>query len=364
MKYKVLCVFFAAFIAANSYSQAYESTKKIERVFGLDKTTEVRVYNKYGNINIIPWKQDSVKFIIDLKVSGKKEFKVERVMDNIRFNFIEGSENISVYTSFENDKGAFWKDVSDFANIIFKGGTKANIDYAIYIPENQNLHIENKFGNFYTSDYSGNLVLKISNGDIKANKLNGINNIESSFGSIILDHINEGTIDLSYADINVKNINTVSLESKSSKIHIDKAESIEIQSRRDKFYFRNLNKLKGEASFTYIDIGKLTEKIDLRTNYGDINIDMVNQSFDFINLVSDYTDCNIRLPATSSFNFEINYDNRVNLYLPEDISKLEPRDLGSNRYTLSGMTGKDPVADIKVSKSGGILSIEYFNDFH
>lgn len=363
MKYKYITVLLAFLLSGDIFSQAYESTRKIERSFALNDQTEVRVYNKYGNVNIIPWNNDSVKFVIDLKVTGKKDFKVERVMDNITFDFPESSSSISAITSFENDKGKFWKDVSDFANIIFKGGTEANIDYIVFLPASQTLYIENKFGNFYTSDYQGNLKIKLSNGDIKAGTLTGKVEIESAFGAVILNEISNAFLNLSYSDMNMRKATKAKIISKSSTLNIDYAESIDIDSKRDKIYIRDIEHFSGKTSFTYTDIGKLYKEIVLKTNYGDINIDMVRSGFQFINLISDYTDCRILLPDNANFDFEINYNNKVNLKLPDNISSAEPRNVESNAYLISGIIGEKPGAQIKIVKDGGLLSIGYFNEF-
>jgi len=362
MKYKCATILFVFLLSGEIFSQTYESTKKFERSFALDDQTEVRVYNKYGSINIIPWANDTVKFIIELKVTGKKDFKVEKVMEAIRFDFLEKSNSVSAITSFENDKGEFWKDVSDFANIIFKGGTNASIDYFVYLPSNQQIYIENKFGNIYTTDYQGNITVKISNGDIKANKLSGVINLEMGFGNLVINEITNGKLNISYADCNIRNAGKLKLESKSSTLHIDKAQSAEIDSKRDRYYIRDIDVLSGITSFSYINVEQLFKEIVLKTNYGDIDINMVKTGFQFINLISDYTDCRIQLPQQVAFSYEINYTSKANINLPDDIRKTQPRPIESDSYIISGSKGSNPKGKIKIAKESGMLVIGYYND--
>ena len=53
-----------------SLSTGQEFTNQVVRAYKISNETSVDVFNKYGKIHVISWEQDSVKFIIDIKIKN------------------------------------------------------------------------------------------------------------------------------------------------------------------------------------------------------------------------------------------------------------------------------------------------------
>ncbi len=206
-------------------AQTYEKSRSLSRSYAVDINTEIQVVNKYGNIHLIPWEKDSVRFDIELKVTTTKQSKLDKTFDYIDFDFRSSKYYVIAQTVFEG-KAAFWTEVSDLASTIFSSGTKTQIDYTIYLPSNSNLRTELKFGNIYGSDHHGKLFVKLSNGDMKAHALTGETTLDLEFGNTDIYQLDEAKIVSRYAEVNIEACGDLDIESKSTKFEIESAESI------------------------------------------------------------------------------------------------------------------------------------------
>ncbi|MCF8234671.1 MAG: hypothetical protein K9G67_08980 [Bacteroidales bacterium] len=364
-KFKILLLAWAlAGFSFCAHAQTYEKSQTLSRSFHLSEDTRVEVYNKYGNVHLVSWEKDSVRFEATITVTANRQNKVDRTFDNIRLKFDQTGDIIYAATAFESGKGQFWKDVSDFANIIFKGGAQAQINYKVHLPGHLKLRVENKFGNVYASTYQGQFKLLLSNGDLKINKLSDQADINISFGKGSINQLKTANINIEYGDLEIETSDSLEIVSKSSTLMLGKARSVNINSKRDKFFIDEVEKLSGETSFSYINVKKLGSEAYLRTNYGEMNLDQLNPAFNYINLISDYTDVSLSIPRDLSFDVEINYNNKVSLMLPETFDNLRKKTLdpGGESFLVQGTIGKENENNglIKIAKNAGIINIFYY----
>ena len=88
-------------------AQQYEKSRELTQAYPVTGETSLQIINKYGNIHILPWDEDSVRFEIKIKVESSKQSKVEKTYDNIEIEFTESSFYIIAQTVFGNQKNAF-----------------------------------------------------------------------------------------------------------------------------------------------------------------------------------------------------------------------------------------------------------------
>lgn len=358
--YKIVLVGLLAMAWLNAFSQHFEKSSSISRSFGILDDTEIRVNNKYGNIHLITWEKDSVRFEVEISVTSNKQSRLDRTFNEISIDFVDSPQYLFAQTLFQNQSSSFWQDVSDFANIIFKGGTEARIDYTIYLPEKNDLDIELKFGNIYTTDHKGEFRLNLSNGDFKAGKLNGKNRLSFNFGKASLDYFAEGRIEAGYYDLEIDTITRANIISKSSTLILDDIGSIDIDSKRDKFHIGEVAGISGTSSFSYINIRELQNEAILQTNYGDVSMDKIKDAFQMVNIRADYTDIKMGIPMEASFNVDLIFDPKTDLYIPEALVDNENKAPGADgNRILSGVYGntENPEAVFKAAMKGGSLHL-------
>ena len=78
-------------------------------------------------------------------------------------------------TKFDQGKnrgifGDLLDQVSDYSQTVI-GSKKISVDYELWIPEDIDLTIENKFGDIYLASLTGPVSIDLSHGDLRANKV-------------------------------------------------------------------------------------------------------------------------------------------------------------------------------------------------
>lgn len=307
MKSKYLCalalVILLLFNGA-AMGQTFEKSLDVSRTFPAKAMTSIQVENKYGNINIIPWEKDSVKFEIRLEVTSSSMDRLDKVFKSIDFDFTANEYFIIAKTVFKNQKSRFLSEITDMASSLFNS-SNAQIDYVIYLPGTTDLTVDNKFGDLYTTNLEGKIKLSVSNGNIRAHSLTGDVRINLEFGDLTLHELDIAAMEINYANINIDNLTELNLTSRSSDILIDNAGSMDIQSRRDKFVVKNLGRITGDASFSNLELKIIADEMIMNSEYGGININQVATSFSRIDLSSNYTDIEILVSNTNDFDFQL-----------------------------------------------------------
>lgn len=360
MKYKIITLFFILYslFFIQLYGQTYERTRFESRSFKVYEKTSVEIKNKYGNIHLFNWEKDSVRIEIKLEVKASKESKVDKIFDYIEFDFSSSKFYIIAQTSFRQ-QGGFWSELSDLANTLFSGNNKAQIDYNIYMPNDIDIKLENKFGNIYCPNHLGKFDADLSNGDLRANRLTGETNLDLSFSNAGINYIENGQITGSYIDMDINSAKELDLDSKSSTYNIGEIGVMNLQSRRDKFFIDELASISGETSFSYLTVKRFSKSMRLNTDYGELKIKDVENEFNIVDINSKFSDITLELQDKLSCDIEVEYTESTTLEVPESL-KEKKTSVIDEKEGISKMTAfignkNDTDARIKIKiKSGNI----------
>jgi DUF4097 and DUF4098 domain-containing protein YvlB len=358
LNYKYPGVFIFLAISLSLTGQVYENSRAVREAYKIAPSVEVQVINKYGDIHLVPWEKDSVVFEIDFSVISNKQSKVDKIFDYVDFDFKATAYYVIAQTVFEG-QNTIWSEMADVAGTIFSSGTTTRIDYTVYFPAHNAVKVENKFGNLYTTDHTGKVDIRLSNGDMKAHSLTGPTRLNIEFGNVSIDEIASATVTLGYAEINLDRLDDVTFESRSSKIYLNNAKILHLDSRRDRYYIKSLGELSGESFFSYLSIDNVTSKINLKTNYGDVKIMDVSDTFQQMDFNSQYSDLSFFLDQDHFFDFDITRDDRSSVISSTNvISKKEDPVAGVEKTfrasVTAGKAGKQRVPVIVNIKSGKI----------
>ncbi len=321
-------------------AQTYTESKKITRSFPTNPDTRLDVSNKYGRIHLIPWKKDSVKVVVDLYVRSSSSKKLDKIIDNINFEFTGTKYYIIASTNFGRSYTAFFSDLKDLSESIIPSKNEVEIDYTIMVPSGMNINVSNKFGDIFIDDLKGNVSVSLSNGDLKINRLEGEASINHHFGKGIINYISNGKLTLSYSNFEIVESKQLTINSKSSEIRIDQVGILKTESRRDKYTVGRINNLFGNSYFSDISVSKMNDEVNYSPSYGDFRIDSVGTGFSYINLNSDYSDIRLVFSRSCSFFLDIDYHPDVILRIPDDLGDFERTSLDKERIRLSGLAGK------------------------
>ena len=362
---KLICkkaIFLLAFLAAINqvHSQTYERKRSEKKAFAIKATTEIQINNKYGNIHIVNWEKDSVRFEIDLTLVGTKESKIQKNFEMIDFEFTTTGSYVIAKTVFKEGMDSFWGEVNDLATTIFNSTNRTQINYKVYMPANCPLKIENKFGNIYLDDHIGKVNITLANGDLKANEFTADFTLKIDFGKVIIRKLNKARISGSYAGIDIVNAGTINFDTRSSTLELSQVESLDMISRRDKINIEDIKSIKGDMSFTELRCENISGQIILTTSYGGLVFKSVSTSFDKIVLKSKFTDLSLNYKQEPAFNLSIEHSGKPEITLPTRFKKTseEVIDVKQGVTKLTGNMGAGktlPLINIQIT--GGRLEI-------
>lgn len=364
MKMRVLICSLVLFITLggfNIYGQTIEKSRRVTESFKLGPDSEIEVINKYGNVHIIPWEKDSVRFDIELMVKGSKQSKVDKSFDFIEFDFKTSKYYVIAQTLFAG-KSSFWSDVSDVTGAIFNSSTKTKIDYTIYLPSHVSLKVSNKYGNIYTTDHSGNIEIELSNGDLKAHHFSGKSNITIEFGNANLKRVDNGMLKINYGEMQIEKAGSLSIESKSSKFYIDEVDDLEINSRRDKFYLKKAGFIHGVTNFSLIEADVVDQRISFNMSYGDIDLKSFSDQLEGIDIKSENTDIILHFTDPKQYEMDIIVDDRTQVMYSADITNIisHQQEKGEKLIEVKCIVGNNSsqIVPVKLDSRGGTISLK------
>lgn len=341
-------------------AQMFSETRVESRSFRLKPGIEVQVYNKYGNVNVMSWEKDSVRFEVSISVRSKQQEKLNKIISSIDCEMVSTATFISARTIFHDNSTTFWKDVVSYAGKLINTGNNLQINYTVYLPADNPVKVSNKFGNIYMDSFRANVDINLANGDMQARDFSGIFKLKLEYGSAMLQETGHSQIDISYSELSVQQAANITLNSRSSTINLEKVNILELNSVRDKINVKSCTAVNGDASFSRIQINSLESGCTLRTKYGELKLNKVSRNFRNIYIRSEYTDVACFLNRQSSYSVDLNYDAKTMLNIPMSVdSRLKKETLNAAAGTMKayGEFGHSGGAQVTLSLKSGSLTL-------
>jgi hypothetical protein len=341
-------------------AQNDSETRSFIKTLPIGRETTLEVSNKYGTIQITPWNKDSAYIRAEVKAFAKDRSKLVKMFDGITVNITGTKFIVRAQTEFTSNINMLFESFKGMTSKIISYDSHVEIDYYINIPDYMNLNIENKYGDVYMENNTGEFKISISNGSFKANSLGKRSSITMVFCDAKINSIGSGNIDASFSDLSIGETEDLSINSISSKYDIKKAGMIRGESRRDKFFIENIGSLQGNAYFTDYKVNNVRKEISLSTRYGSVSADLIEKGFESININSGYSDISLSFDPASSYNLDIRHINTF-LVLPDKNIKSEQKALNEDKkeYITSGTVGKNPgTTKVKIDATRGNIYIK------
>jgi hypothetical protein len=307
------------------------------------RESSLEVNNKYGTIHISSWDKDSASIRAEVKAFAGNHSKLNKMFEGVTINITETAFRVRAQTDFTQNINMLFESFKGMTSKLISYDSRVEINYYISIPEYLNLSIENKYGDVYMEDNTGNFSIKISNGSFKANSIGKGSSLSLTFCDATINAITSGKIDASFSEITLGETGDLSINSISSRYDIKIAGILRGESRRDKFFIDKVESLHGNSYFTDYNVNSLGKELNLTTRYGSVNTDLIDKGFETVNINSGYTDISLGFDQSSSYNLDIKHNN-VFLILPEKNVNTEKRVLNEDKkeYVTYGTVGKNP----------------------
>lgn len=301
------CLVFVSWLLPNFVNAQFTETKEISKHFKVSPETRIEISNKYGKIELNTWEKDSVIFEIKIRVEEKKLSKLERSMEEIDFDFTDSQHFLIARTTVGENRSGFEKEILKFKETLLQLDGNIEIDYIVWLPKSNDLKVENKFGDIFIGDYSGEVEIDLSNGNLKSHDFEGKVDLTLSFADATINQMKNGRLDCNYSDLYIKKAESLQINSKSSTFEILEINELDADSRRDKFRIRLADLVEAKGSFSNFRFNELTDRLTLRADYGDLDIEKTSPDFSNIFIESKSTDINLYFDPESKFGFEITH---------------------------------------------------------
>lgn len=301
---KIWCVVLVCWLLPNMVHAQFTETKEVTKYFKILPETQIEITNKYGKIDIKSWDKDSVLFEINIKVEEKKLSKLEEAVRGIEFDITNNDHYVIVRTYVDQNKNSLGKEIKRFKETILKSDGNIQVDYTVWMPNSNNLKVENKYGDIYLGDYYGNAEINLSNGNLKAHNFFGDTKLIMNFADANINSIEQGRLDCNFSEMYIKQAGSLKINSKSSDFELNEIQELDTDSRRDKFRIRNMASLKNRSSFSVFRIDALSDKLTFRSEYGSLDLEKVAPTFSNIIIESKSADLNLYFRPEISFGFE------------------------------------------------------------
>jgi hypothetical protein len=316
-QYKIFLLCLAILYGLPGMSQETRLSKRIDRTFEVTDRLNLEIINKYGNVAIETGPGHEVVVKIEILAIGKDENSAEKLMNRVEFDFKHSSDFIEVESVFDRKK-SFFKDlinaVGDYSASLLSNH-KLQVNYELTIPESAaSVTIVNRFGDVRVADMDARLNLTVAHGNIKVNQIQNYSRINLNYGIAKIKVANESSINLKGAELELQHVQKLNLKSSSSKARIGTMNSADIQSTNDQISIEEVRDISGDADFTDMKIGLLTESCRLNQNYGGLEIKVIYADFKSVRLNGKSTD--YTLYFTKDAHFELNIyarDDKLNL---------------------------------------------------
>lgn len=347
-----LLLFLGQTLVASATGPVQEFTKTINREFGTAGDGTTALYNKYGNVNVKTWQNNSVKIDITIVVNAKSQREADETFKNINVNFTNAWGYVKAETMIAeamNYGGGTWWPSKPC-------GDDFKINYEVWMPAANKLDLKNKYGNAWVAALKGKLIAEIKYGDLRAEAVSNDADINIGYGKAWLTKVNNLYGQASYSELTVTEANDIQLDTKYSETKVDKANNLRITSKYDDFNFGSVEELRLQTKYAnlrsksvrtayitaqYSDMGFTTvrEGMDADMCYGTLGIDALSRNFTNVNVVGKYTGVTVAVERGAVYRFDAEV-NHADAHVPHAATVKNRSDSGQ-RETLQGYLGNE-----------------------
>lgn len=236
-----------------------EKRKTFEKTYKVNSSDVLNIDNRYGRVHVNTWNKNEIKVKVDMIARAGSESKASEMLSRMHVNEEREGKNIILRTIYESAR--------------VSGPSSSEINYTVYMPEENAITLKNKYGDVYLAALKGKADVDVKYGNLKCDRLSNANNtLKLAYGSGSCSYINGGNLQVAYFNMNV-------------------AEAKE---------------LNGFSKYSDLTIGKLDEELSMDLKYGSFRVNNISSNVRNIRLASTYIPISLNFADNSAFNFDVN----------------------------------------------------------
>lgn len=327
-----------------------EFTKTIQKEYPITANSELAISNKYGDVQIQNWDQKSFKIVVKIMVDVKDRKVADDLLSMLNVDFSQEGDRITATTkiedSFGRSRGWFGGDF----------GKRFSINYTVYMPKTNNLHVDNKYGNIFIDEMSGFVDIDLKYGSMTINKLSReddkpMNQVVMAYSKGNIVECKWLKLQVSYSKIDIDRSKAIILISKYSKGSIGKASSLVADNSYDGYQIGEIGNFVVVGKYSNFQVKYLSKKIDLDVKYTDVSVGTVSKTFENIDVTSKYGKINLGIEPGASYYLD-GYAGYTSIDYPTENSRVN-RINENVKMTVKGTIGSNPKGSVKINTEYG-----------
>jgi hypothetical protein len=269
-----------------------EKRKQLSYSYTITSRDRINIDNQFGDVRVKFWNKNVVKVDITIIANSPSEEKASSFLNLVSVSNNKESGNVIFKTNINPSYSKF-----KLSNALSKDKSKETnlrIDYVVYMPQENELNLNNSFGDVYLPEFSSVLNLNQSYGVLYADNIsNGLSKVSVNFGKANIHSMNGGDLRSNYASLNIDNASNLILNNNHGNLNI-----------------RQITDIQGILNYSEGIIGTIKEAVKLKLNYSDdLKITKIDDKVKDVEIKCNYT--TIDLPFGENFNadFDIKMTN-------------------------------------------------------
>lgn len=332
-------------------------SKTVEKSFPLTNSGELKLENKYGNINVTGWDQDEVQISIDIKVNHRKRDNAKDLLGRINPEIKSSSGYVSIVTKITNKNTGWFADFFNRTNPIDFDRSHVQVDYEVFVPNKAKLGVTNRFGDVFIEGWSGSLNTLIEHGDLWLGEDLNKADIILKFGKIRARNLNYASLNLKNGELDMENSKSLRLNSSGTELKMQSVHSLEIYSNKDDIELTEVGTIYGSLKFSTLYLERLTEDVDLNMKIADFRVAQITDPEAEIAIKQESSDINLTI-AGFSHRFKATLEQGV-VRLPKSFENVNSTllDKGRKLREIEAAYGSDKDGQITIKGLKGIVTL-------
>lgn len=278
----------------------HEKTKTIKKNFAVNSNATVFLKNKYGNLSVTTWDENTVDITVKITVKGNSLDKVESKLNSIDVLFEASKDLVEARTIIEKTKSnwSFWGNSN---NINYK------INYYVKMPKTNNADFHNKYGNIELDEIEGKTNINCDYGKIEIDKLfNKTNTIDLDYcSSSEVNFMESGNVNIDYSKLKINTTTSTKVNADYSTVRIGKCNTVDFNCDYGSIIINEATNINGNSDYAGMKIGTLKKNLKINTDYGGLKVLNLANGFENVTIDGSYAGIKILTDATNSFNFKL-----------------------------------------------------------
>ncbi len=332
-------------------------SKTIEKTLPLTNVGELRLENKYGDINVNGWNRNEVSISIKITVNHRKKENAKDLLGRINTKIKSSSGFASIVSEISNKNTGWLADLFNKANPIDFDRSRVQIDYQVYLPSKAKLKVTNRFGDVVIEDWSGPLNLLLEHGDLWVSDNLGKADITMKYGKLRARNINYASIYLKNGELDMIDSKSLRLNTDGSNMRLNAVSSLEIYSNKDDIFLEEVGTVYGSLKFSKLEAQRLIRNVDLNLKITDFRIAEILESAAEIVLEQESSDINLNV-AGFSHRFSATLEQGV-VRLPKSFENVNSNmlDKSSKLREIEATYGNGKEGSITITGIKGIVTL-------